>query len=100
MTKDEYLHKLKLIKKCAQDDEFKLASEFVKANKRFSVGDIIKNGQVIILVEKISVSLRFDVPKALYSGSVLTKKLEKAKRAKEASIADNFAELVKKAGDL
>ena len=55
----------------------KLYKEYAYSNKVFNKGDILKSGNVIILVDRISVTVFNDIPRAVYLGQRLTKKLER-----------------------
>lgn len=77
MEEIEYLDKLKNIEKVAEKQKADLMIEFAMSNAKFKKGDIVKNHNYIILVDKITVSKVFmgSLPKAIYHGVALKKDL-------------------------
>lgn len=97
MTEEEYKKAQKEIEKEKNEQLHKLRSKFVEENKKFSVGDIIRNQYTIIRVDKISYSTWYsDLPKVAYIGCELTKKLSERKDGSVSHLSGDSLELVVK----
>lgn len=73
--------KIELINKNAEKEINKLRHAYTVKHRRFSVGDVLQEGSIVILVDKIlwSSCSAGGAPFSVYFGDVLTKKLKPRK---------------------
>lgn len=88
MDKAEYDKKMGEIKANFEKEKQGLYREYIEANRKFKVGDIIHNTQtdVIIAVERIGGFISNGLPEPVYNGKALTKKLLPMKKNSDGSI--------------
>lgn len=73
-----------------------LYREFGLSQAKYKVGDTIKDSVRIILIDKITVSVSFNLPEPVYNGVELVKNLTPNKKGKRGAIYGNDGtELVK-----
>lgn len=76
MTEEEYIIAKMSLEKELKESLKKLAIEYVKKNKKYNVGDIIREPRGFLRIDKVSYSYYLsEVPKIIYTGFELTKKL-------------------------
>ena len=95
MTKVEYHEKLDAIQKKCKEKETALRKEFVMANKKYDIGDIVGDSHHIIEIEDIMVSRISIYPSAVYRGIRLNKALQPFKSGEregiwEGSVVSHF----------
>ena len=76
MNKEEYHRRKAGIEKKCRDKINALNREYVMANKKYNVGDIISSGSTTIKVDNITVSFMSIFPLAVYHGLQLKKNLQ------------------------
>jgi len=74
MTEEQYKEDAKKIEQSYRKALKELALEYVLANAKYKIGDIIKSDKDIILVGKVDTWMR-DVPNIVYKGTELTQEL-------------------------
>lgn len=94
MEKEIYLENLKKIEKDAELAKNNLYREFVFTNKKFKIGDTIKDGRWAFTIDKITVYKTFDFPEPVYHGFELKKDLTPKKNGNRVTIYGNKAELL------
>lgn len=102
MTEQEYKDKVHEFDALHKTKITELATEYINENKRFSIGDILAEYGIVMLVEKI-IPHRFymtDTPRPMYCGRLLTAKLAFRKDGSKGSILEGEGvTLIKKAAD-
>lgn len=97
MNEKEYKEKLKQLEVDFEANKKQLYIDFAQSNKRFEIGDILKEHDKIILVDKITTYIAWGLPEAVYHGYELKKDLSIRKDKSRGSIyGDKVAELIKK----
>ncbi len=92
MNAEQYQEQLKQLIEIHTKAVSALKMNYVKANKKLNIGDIAKSrsGEVVIKIDKIQYSDNDrGLPVAVYSGFILTKKLEPRKDKQRFSIFEN-----------
>jgi hypothetical protein len=98
MKIEEYQDKLNLLKVEYKTKRNDLMQEFAFSNNEICVGDVIGNGYICILVDKIIVDDNFEsYPYCIYMGLKVTKDLKIYKSQERGVIQQScFVEIIKK----
>jgi hypothetical protein len=98
MKIEEYQDKLKLLKSEYKTKKNDLMKEFAFSNNEICVGDVIENGYIRILVDKIILDDNFEsYPYCVYIGLKATKDLKIYKRRECGVIQQScFVKIIKK----
>lgn len=97
MTEQEYKNKLNKIEADYGAALNALYIEYAISNAVYKRGDIIKDGDRVILVDKITTYKGFNFPEAVYHGLKLKKDLTPTKKMERDSLYSSHGlELVKK----
>jgi len=86
MTENEYLKKVKEIRRVAWFDIVELMRDYAVENNQIKLGDIISNHAMTIKVEKVRLYRNELKPSLIYSGIRLTKAKKPFKSGEKASI--------------
>jgi hypothetical protein len=89
VKKEEYHRRIDAIEKKCREKVNALNREYVMANKKYNVGDIISDSSHTIKVDNIGVSCISIHPKAVYHGPQLKKNLQPYKNGDRISIWEN-----------
>jgi len=89
MKKEEYHRREDAIQQKYLDKLNALKKEYMMANKKYSIGDVIESYSYIIEVDNITVSNMFIYPTAVYHGQVLNKDLTPSKKGTRFFIVEN-----------
>ena len=97
MNELEYKDKLQVIETEYLQAKKELYIEYAKSQRKFKIGDIIKNNVgTIIKIQKFGTSISFSNPKPTYIGIELRKDLEPKKNGNiETIYGNNEVELIK-----
>jgi hypothetical protein len=98
MKIEEYQDKLKLLKSEYKTKRNDLMKEFAFSNNEICVGDVIENGYIRILVDRIILDDDFEsYPYCVYIGLKVTKDLKIYKRKERGIIQQScFVKIIKK----
>lgn len=96
MNIEQYKEQKKALYDDYQRKLTQLSFEYMMANKKYQIGDIIESHAGIIKVEKITFYLEHDgTPNAVYKGQSLTKKFEPKKKEGIISIYGGNSGIIK-----
>lgn len=97
MEEKEYHAKIKQLEVDFEVAKKQLHIEFAQSNRKFEIGDILKEHDKVILVDKLSTYASWGLPEVVYHGYELKKDLSLRKDKSRGSIyGDKVAELVQK----
>lgn len=98
MKIEEYQNRMKLLKNEYKTKKNDLIKEFAFSNNEICVGDVIENGYVRILVNKIVVDVALEnYPYCVYIGLKVTKDLKIYKRKEFGKILQSdYVKIIKK----
>lgn len=96
MTTEEYKTKIQELEDKHELDRQNIMRQFVTSNIRFKKGDIITDGYSIIIYKTTSIIIGIDgIPKPVYCGIELTKKLLPTKRGGINKLYNNITKIDK-----
>ena len=96
MTEQEYNEKVKKAEKDYKETLNEIYKQFAFDQRKYKVGDIIKNNITTILIESFSTYKWQGLPEPVYIGKELTKKLEPRKDGNISHVyGNNNVELIK-----
>jgi hypothetical protein len=98
MEIEEYQNRMKLLKNEYKTKKIDLIKEFAFSNNEICVGDVIENGYVRILVDRIVVDVALEnYPYCVYIGLKVTKDLKIYKRKEFGKILQSdYVKIIKK----
>lgn len=88
MNEQEYLDKVADVNKRAEFEKRELKIKFAFSHQEYNVGDIINNGSLSIIIDRVQAGINFasDLPECVYGGFVLKKDLKPRKDKERGTI--------------